>query len=303
MKFKFAWVFASILSLLAHIAVHASVIELPHNGDNIIGRVQTLESKRGDTLRKIGRRYDIGSAEMKDANPELELDTSLKVGTQVVIPQRFILPGHTRKGIVVNISELRMYYFLDKDRVLTAPIGIGRVGWKTPIGTTKIIQKKYKPSWRPPVAVREEERKKGNILPDVMPPGPNNPLGDYMMRLGWYSYLIHSTNRPAGVGQRVTSGCILMYPEDIEKIFPLVPLGTQVTIVDEPIKIGHQGKKFFIEVHKPLEERGQYNEKDTIDLIEKLTKLVDNTPVHVRWKRALKAIKRESGIPVVVGYY
>lgn len=292
----------STLVLGLSTAAQAMILNLPSNGDNVVGKIRQAYSQSGDTLFKIGRRYDIGYYEMIEANPGINPNHRLGRNTRVVIPSRFILPGKTRKGIVINLSELRLYYFFaDGERVLTEPIGIGRVGWSTPTGKTKVIEKKKDPAWHPPEAVREEAASKGYILPDVWPPGKDNPLGQYMMRLGWYSYLIHGTNRPEGVGKRVSAGCIRMFPEDIENLFHIVKVGTPVTIVAQPIKIGWQGSKFLVEVHKPLEEKGEIVESDTIKMVTEMTNNVKDKPVRLRWSAALKEIQRQSGIPVEVG--
>lgn len=289
---------------LAALSFTAQALEfqVPQNGDNVVGSIRYAYSQPGDTLFKIGRRYDIGYFEMIEANPRISPHNRLSRNTRVVIPSRFILPGDTRKGIVINLSELRLYYFYpDGKRVLTEPIGIGRVGWQTPTGKTKVIQKKKDPTWTPPEAVREEAASKGYILPDVWPPGKDNPLGQYMLRLGWYSYLIHGTNRPEGVGKRVSAGCIRMFPEDIETLYYLVNVGTPVTVVAQPIKTGWQGTKFLVEVHKPLEEKGELVENDTIDMVGDMTNQVKDKPITLRWSAALEALQQQSGIPVVVG--
>jgi L,D-transpeptidase ErfK/SrfK len=291
-----------IFSLGFFLPAQALVFDIPPNGDNVVGHIRYAYSLPGDTLFKIGRRFDIGYFEMIEANPRLSAEHNLGRNTRVVIPSRYILPGETRNGIVINLSELRLYYFFpDGKRVLTEPVGIGRVGWQTPTGKTKIIQKKKDPAWHPTDAVREEAASQGYILPDVWPPGPDNPLGQYMLRMGWYTYLIHGTNSPNGVGKRVSAGCIRMFPEDIEKLYYLVDVGTAVTVVDKPIKTGWQGSKLLVEVHKPLEEKGELVTSDTIDMVAKMTAQVKNKPVQLRWQQALQELKNQTGIPVEVG--
>ncbi len=171
------------------------------------------------------------------------------------LPTQFILPDAQRSGIVINIAEYRMYYYFEaggNEWVRTFPISIGRMDWGTPLGRASITTKVENPSWYPPQSIRELEAH--------VPPGPDNPLGEYALRLSIPGYLIHGTNRPAGVGMRVTHGCIRMFPEDIEWLFPQVPVNTPVRIVNQPIKLGWSGDDLYLEVHPPLEEGGASEE-------------------------------------------
>ena len=234
----------------------AATFELPPPGVDVIGEVRTVVARHDDTLLDIGREHGFGYQDMVRANPGI--DPWLPgAGTAVVLPGRFVLPAAPREGVVLNIAEYRMYYFPparngEPPVVMTFPVSIGRQDWATPIGVTRIVQKTVNPSWYPPQSVREEHEAEGRPLPPVVPPGPDNPLGAHAMRLGLPGYLIHGTNRPAGVGMQVTHGCLRMYPEDIEFLFERVPVNTRVRIINEPVKLGWDGDSLVMEVHPVL---------------------------------------------------
>ncbi|MBI2784950.1 MAG: L,D-transpeptidase family protein [Legionella longbeachae] len=233
---------------------YAITLVLPAAGD-VVGKVQYISAGPNETIDEIGRRFDIGYYEMVRANPQVDLKHSLAASSQIVIPSQFILPSVSRKGIVINLAEYRLYYFPENENVvLTFPVGIGRKGWITPIGITKIIAKQVNPKWSPTENLRAEALKYGDPLPDTFPSGPHNPLGKYTLRLGWPTFLIHGTNRPEGVGARVSAGCIRMLPEDIEYLFGLISVGTQVRIINEPVKIGKQDGALFLQIHPLLSE-------------------------------------------------
>ncbi len=249
---------ASLLSLLLCIPVFAATFDLPSEHFDVIGGVVTVQTKYEDTLLDIARSRSIGQDQMERANPGVDRWLPGE-GTNVVIPSHYILPRAPREGLVLNLPEMRMYYYPPKKagqpaQVQTFPIGIGRMDWATPLGRTQITSKIKDPTWTPPESIRKEHAAKGDILPRVVPAGPNNPLGRYAMRLSMPGYLIHSTNKPIGVGMRVSHGCIRMLPDDIERLFPQLPVGTPVNIVNQPVKAGWHGGKLYIEVHPPLEE-------------------------------------------------
>jgi L,D-transpeptidase ErfK/SrfK len=218
--------------------------------DDVVGHVQVTKVGEHDTLPDIARRFNVGYEEIVRANPGV--DPWLPgVGREVVVPTQFVLPFAERKGIVVNIAAMRIYYFPpakagEKQVVYTHPIGIGRVGWQTPEGKTKVVTKQKDPVWRPTASIIAEHKKNGEILPKVVPAGPDNPLGRYKFTLGWPSYLIHGTNKPYGVGLRSSHGCLRLYPEDVEKLFEMVNPGTQVTVVNQPYVFGwHEGQLYL----------------------------------------------------------
>ncbi len=217
---------------------------------------------RGDeTLVDIAREFGLGYDQIVKANPRVNRWIPGE-GTEVIIPHRYILPSAARRGVVLNIAELRLYYYPSAGKsepreVLTYPVSIGRMDWRTPLGATKVVKKERDPAWRPPASIREEHARDGDPLPEVIPGGaPDNPLGRFALRLGIPSYLIHGVDerKAFGIGMRVTHGCIRMYPEDIEYLFDLVPAGTPVLIVDQPIKVGRAGDRVFLSVYQPLDD-------------------------------------------------
>lgn len=237
--------------------VQAEVYDLPPAGNDVVGAVTTAIARADDTLLEIARRHGLGYEDIVRANPNV--DTWLPgEGTVVTLPTRYVLPRGPRHGVVLNLAEYRLYYYPAPEDgqpavVMTYPISIGRMDWETPLGRTTVVSKVRNPAWYPPESIRAEHAAEGDPLPRVVPPGPKNPLGDYAMRLGLPGYLIHGTNRPAGVGMRVTHGCIRMFPEDIDYLFGRVELNTAVRIINEPVKIGWNGDELVVEVHRTLE--------------------------------------------------
>ena len=214
---------------------------LPEVG-NMVGQVYTVTAAEDDTLLDIARIHNVGYEEIRMANPDVSLWVPGE-GTEVTIPGQFILPDEERTGIVINVAELRLYYYPDVEageapRVETYPIGIGRDAYNTPLGITETTMRLENPAWYPPESIRREAAERGDPAPAVVPPGADNPLGKYAILLDIPGYLIHGTNQPDGIGMRASRGCIPMHPEDIESVFWRVPVGTQVNIIDSPIKVG-----------------------------------------------------------------
>jgi L,D-transpeptidase ErfK/SrfK len=241
---------------LPGIDTHRFEIDPQH--DDVVGVVQVVVTSKQDTLPDIARRFNIGYEEIVRANPGV--DPWLPgAGREIVVPTQFVLPSAPREGIVINIAALRVYYFQpakpgEKQVVYTHPIGIGKVGWSTPEGTTKVISKQKDPVWNPPASVRAEHKESGDILPAVVPAGPDNPLGKYKFTLGWPSYLIHGTNKPYGVGLRSSHGCIRLYPEDVEKLFGMVGPGTKVTVVNQPFVFGWHNDQLYLQAYGVMED-------------------------------------------------
>jgi L,D-transpeptidase ErfK/SrfK len=232
---------------------------LPDPASNVVGEIQVMHARATDTFIDIAIAYSLGYDELVEANPGIDPWLPGE-GTEIVLPSRFILPDAPRKGIVLNVASRRLFYFPPPQAgqpavVHTFPISVGREGWATPLGTTRIVSKKKDPVWRVPASIRKEHAENGDPLPAVVPPGPDNPLGRYAMRLALKGdYLIHGTNKPAGVGMRVSHGCIRMNPDHIEWLFPQVPIGLPVHIVNQPLLVGASGGGLFVEAHPPLEE-------------------------------------------------
>lgn len=253
-----------ILSLLVVFCAELAQGEtfpLPQGYDTVVGGVRYAEVRAGETLVDIAREFNLGYDQIVRANPGVNRWVPDE-GAKILLPHHYILVGSVRRGIVLNIAELRLYYYPqvqkgDYPRVITHPVSIGRMDWRTPLGRTSVTKKDRDPPWRPPPSIRREHALEGDPLPEVIAGGaPDNPLGRFALRLGFPSYLIHGVDerKAYGIGMRVTHGCIRMYPEDIESLFGIVSVGTPVMIVNEPMKIGRQGNNILLEVHQPLEE-------------------------------------------------
>ena len=280
--------------------------------DTLIGNVATVAASSEETLLDIGRRHALGYHDMVRANPEV--DPWLPPdGAEVVLPLRFVLPDAPARGIVLNLAEYRLYFFPDDERVVTYPISIGRMDWETPLGKTRIVAKARNPTWYPPDSVREEHAAEGRPLPRVVPPGPDNPLGTRALRLALPGYLIHGTNRPAGVGMRVTHGCLRMYPENIEVLFEQVAVQTPVRIVNQPVKAGWSGDRLYLEVHPALEsaiedEEGNVDvESDVVsslsltEMTRAIVRATRERRADIDWSLAEQVFKRADGVPVEIG--
>lgn len=269
--------------------------------DDLIGRLSTYRVKADDTLMDIAWRYGLGFVELRAANPGV--DPWIPPGGMVLtLPTAHVLPDAPREGVVINIAEQRLYVFSrDRRSVETYPIGTGKEGRTTPMGRTTIVRKQANPTWYPPESIRAEKPE----LPKVVPPGPENPLGNHALYLGWPAYLIHGTNKPDGVGRRVSSGCIRMYPEDIERLYRELPVGTKVTVVNQPIKLGWWRDQLYIEVHPTLDQADEIEMEGRIltadpppDLSERIVQVAGEATSRVDIALALKVVAERRGIPV-----
>ncbi|MGQ0428879.1 MAG: L,D-transpeptidase family protein [Gammaproteobacteria bacterium] len=283
----------------------AEQFAVPAAGSDVIGEMRRDEAGARDTLLDLARRHGVGYEEITHANPGV--DPWLPgAGTPVVIPKRRLLPNAPREGIVINLPEHRLYWYPpagpgQPPMVWTFPVSIGKMDWNTPLGRTTVVSKVRNPTWTPPQSVRDEHARRGDILPAVVPAGPDNPLGLYAMRLGipGGAYLIHGTNRPAGVGMQVTHGCMRLYPEDIERLFGMVPVNTPVTIVNQPYKWGWHEGELLIEVHPPLAEDAV--EPPTLtDLTRLIVTATSQAPRAIDWISAERAWREARGIPTAV---
>lgn len=297
--------------------VEAPLAEATHRfvvapGHDIVGRVQVTVARHEDTLPDIARRFNVGYEEILRANPGV--DPWLPGdGTRVTLPTRFVLPDAPREGLVINLASMRLFYYLPRQdkqapvEVVTHPIGIGKVGWKTPEGRTRIVSRVKDPTWTPPLSVRREHAKDGDPLPAKVPPGPDNPLGRHMMRLGWPSYLMHGTNKPYGVGMRASHGCIRLYPEDISRLFESVPLNTPVTVVNQPYLLGWEDDVLFVQAYGPLEDDERNWEHGPVALRKKgarskspLWKRIVAADAHINWERAREVSHKADSLPLPV---
>ncbi len=284
---------ASVFFAISFTSAFAEVYS--YGKDNtVIGVIKTHKVNGNESLIEIARNYNIGYNEIVDANPKL--DPFLPGSNSTVnIPTMWILPDVAAyDGIVINITEMRLYYFFKQKKtalVRTFPIGIGDEGNDTPVGNFKIIEKIVNPAWHVPESIKRERPE----LPNVVPPGPQNPLGTHALRLSLGSYLIHGTNRPWAVGRRVTHGCIRLYPEDIPMLFQMVPNGTKVTIVRQPVKVGVKGDSVYIEVHRDDTEKDINYFNEAVELLRKkgLLKKINTEELY-------HAVREKSGIPVKI---
>src|SRR5512137_1123218 len=212
----------------------------------VIGAVCQRVILPGDSLIEMARQYDVGFNEIEAANPGQDAFVPTP-GAMATIPTSWIVPRSGAPGrVVVNLSEMRLFQFpRTPGPAMTFPVGIGTEGWATPVGTFKVVQKQVNPAWYPPASIRREEPD----LPAMVPPGPDNPLGTHALRLNKGSILIHGTDTPFGVGRRASHGCLRLYPEDIPVLFGRVPVGAEVRIVREPVKVGVRAVRVFAERH------------------------------------------------------
>jgi len=286
-------------------SVGAQQYALPPGGGDLIGQEEFLVGTNVETLADVARQFSLGHQEIRLANPGVEF-WLLPPDARVLLPRRHILPRAVREGIVLNVPEMRLYYFPQacKDdqpcSVQTFPVSIGQMDWNTPLGTTRVTAKVENPTWTPPESIRREAAADGKILPDVVPPGPDNPLGDHALYLDLPGYRIHGTNRPYGVGMRVTHGCVRMYPEDIELLFGEVKVGTRVQIVNQPVKLGWSGSTLYMEVHPPLEEdvEGIATLKQTA--LRRLEEMEAERPFILNGREFLRALDETRGVPVAI---
>ncbi len=232
------------------------VLESPQQ--SVIGQPQIVFTREENTFSDLAREYGLGYDEIVAANPDI--DPWLPGdGTPVILPTQYVLPDVPRNGVVLNIASKRLFYFPavaegEPVKVMTYPIGIGRVGWETPLGETTVVSKALNPHWYVPASVRKEHAEMGDPLPSVVLPGPDNPLGSHVLKLGLPGYLIHGTNQPYGVGMRVSHGCVRLYPENIELLYSLVAIGEEVRIINEPYLAGMLNDELYFEAHLPLED-------------------------------------------------
>ena len=270
---------------------------------SLVGRTEAYVARYEDTLLDVARRFGMGISEMRLANPGVDLWLPGE-GAEIRLPSRFILPAAPRAGLVVNVPEMRIYYYPKGESVVhTWPISIGRVGWETPLGRTRIVRKAVRPTWFPPDSIREEYLERGETLPRVVRPGPDNPLGSHALYLGLPAYLIHGTNRPYSIGMRVSHGCVRMYPEHVAELFEMAEPGTPVTLVHQGVKAGWAGDELFIEVHPNVDVP---DDEARPSLSEAVRSIIAATPEGgppstVDWKRVKEALATANGIPVAVG--
>jgi L,D-transpeptidase ErfK/SrfK len=295
-----------VLCTLGSAVVSAAIFDLPPPEEAVIGQNLTVYAKASETLLDIARRYGIGYQEIKAANPKIDPWLPPE-GAPVLLPLQYVLPQAPRKGMVINLAEMRLYYFPEssagqRDVVITHPLGIGREGWLTPLGKTTVIAKKKDPAWIPPESIRAEHAANGDFLPPVVPPGPDNPLGKFALRLGIPGYLIHGTNRPWGVGMRVSHGCIRLYPEDIARLFEQVAIGTPVNVVYQPFKAGIRDKMLYLEAHASLVDLETATRSEASDMVAAIVAATTEPVPGINWELAKQIARDRTGVATRVSW-
>jgi L,D-transpeptidase ErfK/SrfK len=276
-------------------------------GQTVIGEPQVVFARKEDTLSDFARAYGLGYDEIIAANPGVDPWLPGE-GTPILLPTQYVLPNVEQRGVILNIATKRLFYFPavaegEQQQVRTYPIGIGRVGWETPLGETTIVSKAKDPHWWVPASVRREHAEMGDPLPKVVPPGPDNPLGHRVLKLDMPGYLIHGTNSPYGVGMRVSHGCVRLYPENIEVLYTLVDIGEVVTIINEPYQFGQRDGALYFEAHFPLEDDAVSSDERLAQLLEAQVD-AEGQPLNEHLRNYIGELADEPlGVPVGVVHY
>lgn len=290
---------------LAPIGRNHFVLESPDQ--DVIGEPQIVFTSAENTFSDLAREYGLGYDELVEANPEVDPWLPGE-GTMVVLPTQYLLPDVPHEGIILNIASKRLFYFpaAEEDQpqtVMTYPIGIGRVGWQTPLGSSEVISKARDPSWYVPTSVRREHEELGDPLPSIVPPGPDNPLGRHVLKLDIPGYLIHGTNQPYGVGMRVSHGCVRLYPENIELLYDLVAVGEPVHIINEPYLAGLKDGQLYFESHTPLEDDKVSVDNRLVSALGKVEGLASENNIRFDLEQLRVATKANLGVPVILSAY
>jgi L,D-transpeptidase ErfK/SrfK len=290
-----------------HEPIDSNTFTLMSDEQTVVGEPQIVFAGPDDTFSDLARTYGLGYDDLIDANPGVDPWLPGE-GTPVLLPTQYVLPNAPKSGVILNIATKRLFYYPipvegERPQVLTYPIGIGRVGWETPLGETSVIAKAKNPSWWVPASVRREHAEMGDPLPSVVPPGPENPLGTRVLKLDMPGYLIHGTNQPYGVGMRVSHGCVRLYPENIEFLYTLVDIGESVTILNDPYQMGRNNGALYFEAHTALED-------DTVPAQDRLDTLLDaelgldELPLNDHLKAHIRSLaETANGVPVNIAMY
>ena len=233
---------SALTALLLSACATLHPLEWPPRSQDLVGRIGFAYVRSDDTLIDLAPASRVGYVELLAANPGVDPWLPPR-GTELVLPRARLLPSGRREGIVVNLGDLRLYHFGEAGRAWSYPIGVAKEGFSTPHGQTVVVEKRERPSWYPGPSARSDG------YPARVPPGPDNPLGEYALYLGWPAFLIHGTNEPRGVGRHISRGCIRLYPEHIEELYERVAIGTPVRVVNEPIKLGWIGGELHLEAN------------------------------------------------------
>jgi L,D-transpeptidase ErfK/SrfK len=271
------------------------------DGQNIVGAIAAIHTQENDTLPDIARHFGLGYNDITIANPAIAPWTP-ESNSRVLLPLRFILPDASHKGIVLNLANMRLFYYSRQKakELLTYPVGIGRQGWNTPMGLTRIANKKANPNWYVPDSIHREHAEKGAALPKVVPAGPDNPLGRYAMPLAIPGYLIHGTNKPYGIGMQISHGCVQLYPEDIEVLFKKASIGMQVRIVHQPYLAAWDKNMLYLEAHEPLPKWASSKAQLQKQLLKHIKKLSAKAKASIDWNKVKRVLERSDGIPTPI---
>jgi L,D-transpeptidase ErfK/SrfK len=301
MNIKMGKLLSGIL-LFVSTHVFADAYHSPPSSESLIGQIQYMSTRYGDSATTVAEQYDLGFNAIEKANPHLNMARGFPSGAAILLPTQHLLPNQPRQGIVVNLPEMRMYYFPEGSKqVFTYPIGIGKIGKTIPIIRTTITRKTKDPIWIPPDDIREFNLAQGIVLPRIMPAGPDNPLGPYAIYMRLPTYLFHSTIFPESVGKRASFGCIRMYESDIKDFFPSIIGGEPVVIINSPVKVGWQSDRLYIEAHTALEEHGNAFDTSLPGVVHLINDQAKNHPVLVDWQLVSYLAKERDGIPHEVG--
>ena len=302
------WCLAAAIASLPFPATGAGTEARPAGAESfpeggVAGRTEVYVARYEDTLLDVARRFGMGIEEIRLANPGVDLWLPGE-GTAIRLPARFVLPEAPRRGLVINVPEMRIYYYpKDGSTLRTWPISIGRVGRETPLGKTSIVRKVAGPTWFPTDSIRKEYTERGEHLPRVVGPGPDNPLGSHALYLGFPTYLIHGTNRPYSIGMRVSHGCVRMYPEHIVELYEMAEPGTPVTLVHQEVKAGWAGDELYLEVHPNIDVPDEEARPGMKEVVKALIAAMPegNARLSIDWKRIRETLAAANGVPVAVG--
>lgn len=268
-------------------------------GDDVIGRAAVITLEEGDTLPDIARHFGLGINAISAANPGVDMWVP-EAGERITLPLSFILPDAPREGIVVNLATMRLFRYKEDGKSLavsTYPVGVGTQERPTPTGQMYVQRKATRPTWHVPASIASDHRKKGDPLPASVPPGPDNPLGEYALYLSKASYLIHGTNKPASIGLKATNGCLRLYPENVKTLFGDTPVNTPVAIVNQPYLIGQRDGVLYMEAHA---SGAGSDSPELKQAFEKLKSLAKQSARPVDWDRVTRVVTESRGIPVPI---
>lgn len=291
-----------LLALILSSHAYGLKFNAPKDGESVVGQLKIAQVREDEDFSDVAHRFDVGYYEIFEANPGVDPDEP-EAGTVLIIPTFYILPTELKNNtMVINLAEMRLFYKTKKgDGIYIFPVGIGRVDWQTPTGNMTIVEKRKDPIWTVPLSIQKYRLSMGESAPKVVLPGPDNPLGNYAMRLSNRKYLIHGTNAPFGVGRRSTAGCIRLYNEDIEQLYGLVDIGVKVIIINKPHKVGLLGKRLYLESHMPLSEQRVDGRDDTQHALNIVSEVITkNISTKINWNRAKEIIKEHLSIPRVL---